>query len=76
MQRTWLAEAKTAVKVMIYMTLIVAALVMTYRKTNNLKSYKIAKLKFEIELENDIIKTIVTLCGGDPRRAAPLWNSS
>jgi hypothetical protein len=53
-----------------------AALVLAYKRINNIQSFKIAKLRFEIELENDIIKTIVTLCGGNPQKATLLWNSS
>ena len=30
-----------------------------YKKINNIKGHKIAKLRFKLELENDIIKTIV-----------------
>ncbi|ANE51007.1 IS4 family transposase [Flavisolibacter tropicus] len=70
------SRTENGIQVMIYMTLIVAALVIAYKKLNHISSYKIARLQFEIELENQIIKTIVTLCGGDPRKAAPLWNSS
>lgn len=70
------SRTENGIKVMIYMTMIVAVLIIAYKKLNGIDSYKIAKLQFEIELENQIIKTIVTLCGGDPRKAAPLWNSS
>lgn len=70
------SRTENGMKVMIYMTLIVAALLIAYKKTNNIPSYKIAKLRFEIELDNDIIKTIVSLCGGDPQKAPLLWNSS
>ena len=65
-----------AIRVMIYMTLILATLITVYRKTNKIESNKIAKLKFEIELDNMIIKEIVLMCGGDPSKAAHLWNSS
>ena len=53
------------IKVMMYMTLITAILIIAYRKLNSLSSYKIAKLKFSLELENIIIGQIVLLCGGD-----------
>jgi hypothetical protein len=70
------SRTENGIKVMIYMTLIVAALVLAYKEINNIRGYKIARLRFEIELENDIIKTIVTLCGGNPQKAPHLWNSS
>lgn len=62
--------------VMIYMTMILAILILVYKKLNNIKGYKIAKLKFEIELDNLLIKEIVLICGGNPNAAAHLWNSS
>jgi hypothetical protein len=63
-------------KVMIYMTMILATLILVYKKLNRLKGFKIAKLKFEIDLENSIIQQIVFLCGGNPNKAKHLWNSS
>ena len=64
------------IKVMIYMTMILAILILTYKKLNKIKGYKIAKLKFEIDLDNSIIKEIVKFCGGDPDKAKHLWNST
>jgi hypothetical protein len=69
------SRTENGMKVMIYMTLIVAILILAYKKLNSIKSYKIAKLKFEIELDNEMIKAIVLLCGGDPRRATHLFQS-
>ena len=59
--------------VMIYMTVILAVLMLVYKKLNGIKSYKIAKLNFEIELDNEMIKAIVILCGGNPDNAAHLF---
>jgi hypothetical protein len=67
---------ENGIKVMIYMTMILAILIIAYKKINRIKGFKIAKLKFEIELENEIIKTIVTLCGGDPGKAPHLFSSA
>ncbi len=64
------------IKVMIYMTMILAILILTYKKLNKIKGYKIAKLKVEIDLDNSIIKEIVVLCGGNPDKAKHLWNST
>lgn len=64
------------IKVMIYMTMILAILIIAYKKINKIKSFKIAKLKFEIELENEIIKTIVVLCGGNPGKAVHYFSSA
>ncbi|MFM7022870.1 MAG: hypothetical protein ACKOXB_07815 [Flavobacteriales bacterium] len=64
------------IKVMLYMTMIVAILILAYKKINNLKGYKIAKLKFEIEIDRLITKEIVVLCCGDPDKAPHLWNGT
>ena len=63
------------IKVMLYMTMILAILILAYKKLNKIKGYKIAKLKFEIDLDNSIIREIVLLCGGNPNLAKHLWNS-
>ncbi|MEO6452930.1 MAG: hypothetical protein ABIN97_02595, partial [Ginsengibacter sp.] len=67
---------ENGIKVMIYMTMILATLIIAYKKLNKLKGFKIAKLKFEIELETDIIKEIVIFCGGDPAKAPHLFSSA
>jgi len=54
------------IKVMLYMTLISSILLTVYKKANNLKGYKIPKMKFAQELEVLIIKDIVSRCGGNP----------
>lgn len=69
------SRTENGIKVMIYMTMILAVLILAYKKLNKIKGFKIAKLKFEIELENEVIKTIVILCGGNPEKAAHLFNS-
>lgn len=63
-----LSRTENGIKVMLYMTMIAAMLVLIYRKTNEMKGYKLAKLQFVNELEFSLIKEIVTLCGGDPAR--------
>ena len=67
---------ENAIKVMVYMTLILAILIIVYKKTNNINGFKIAKLKFEIELDKLMIKEIVKLCGGNPNKAKHLWSSA
>jgi len=69
------SRTKNGIEVMIYMTMIVAILILVYKKKNSIKGFKIAKLKFSIELENEIIKSIVILCGGNPSKAAHLFGS-
>jgi len=67
---------ENGIKVMIYMTMILATMLLVYKKINKIKGFKIAKLRFEIELENEIIKEIVILCAEDPTKAPRLFNSS
>ena len=64
---------ENGIKVMIYMTMILATLIIVYRKKNRMKGFKIPKLSFSIELENEIIKSIVILCVGDPLKAPHLF---
>ncbi len=66
---------ENGIRVMIYMTMILATLIIVYKKKNNMKGFKIAKLKFGIELNNEIIKSIVILCGGDPKYAKHIFGS-
>ncbi len=67
---------ENGIKVMIFMTMILAILIIAFRKLNNIQSLKIAKVKFEVELENDMMQAIVILCGGDPSKASYLWNKT
>lgn len=62
------SESENALKVMLYMSMITATLIIAYKKFNNLKGYKIPKLKFALELEEELIKQVVIICGGDPSK--------
>ena len=67
---------ENGIKVMLYMTMIVASLIIVYRKLNKIKSYKMARLQFEMELNDEMIKVIVRLCGGDPNKVPSLWKKT
>jgi hypothetical protein len=54
------------IKVMLYMTLILSILLITYKKMNNIKGYKIMKIQVSNELQNYLIREIVVLSGGNP----------
>jgi hypothetical protein len=56
---------RNGIEVMLYMTLIVAMLVLIYKHANNI-GYKTAKRRFTMEMRNMIIAMIVVECGGDP----------
>lgn len=70
------SRTENGIKVMIYMTLILAILIIAYKKHNKLSGYKIPKLKFAQELEASIIKEIVVLCGGQPSKMSHLFNDT
>jgi transposase len=54
------------IQVILYMTLIVAMLILIYKRANNV-GYKTAKRRFAMEIRDLAIQMIVTLCGGDPK---------
>jgi transposase len=57
---------KNGIKVMLYMTLIVAMLLLIYKKGNDI-GYKTAKRRFLMEVRELAIALIVIQCGGDPK---------
>ncbi len=67
--------SENGIKVMMYMTMIAAILLLLYKKQNAIEGYKIAKFCFVEELELEIIKEIVVFCGGDPSKS-PLLNNT
>ncbi|MBK5284790.1 MAG: IS4 family transposase [Bacteroidia bacterium] len=64
------------IRVMMYMTLITAILIIAFKKLNNLSSYKIAKLRLALELDSIMIEQIILLCGGNPQKFKILANDS
>jgi Transposase DDE domain len=67
--------SENGIQVMMYMSMIAALLLLLYKKENKFSGYKIAKYAFVEELELEIIKEIVLICGGDPAKSA-LFNTS
>jgi hypothetical protein len=65
----FISYKENGIKVMIYMTLIAAMLVLIYKKLNQIDGYKRAKRLFVEGLDTEIIRTIVILCGGDPDKS-------
>ena len=61
----FVSRTENGIRVMLYMTLILALLLIVYKVQNKISSYKIAKIRFRNELEMDIIKEIVILCNGN-----------
>lgn len=54
------------IQVMLYMMLIAAIILMVYIQQNQMKGFKIPKMKFCNELRDEILKHIIILCGGNP----------
>ena len=61
-----LSRDRNGIQVMLYVTLIAAALIMIFRRRNSITSYKIAKIRFVNQLYDDLTKIVIQLCGGDP----------
>lgn len=66
-------RSENGIKVMLYMTMIASILLLVYKKTNNLTGFKIMKLKFVHELEKELVKHFVRLCGGNPNMVNELF---
>jgi hypothetical protein len=62
----FISYSENGIKVMVYMTLIAAMLVLVYKKLNQISGYKRAKRLFVEGLDTEIVRTIVILCGGNP----------
>jgi hypothetical protein len=60
------SRSENGIHVMLYMTLITAMLLLLYKRLNKVTGYKIAKLKFINELDNELMKHIIIECNGDP----------
>jgi hypothetical protein len=67
-----LNRTENGIKVVMYVTMIVAILLAEYKKQKKLSGFKIPKKKFAQELENDILYSFVVLCKGDPAIAKKL----
>lgn len=67
-------RSENGIRVMLYATLIATTLLLVYKKKNNLNGYKIMKLKFVQELEKELVKNFVKMCGGDPKKVDNFLN--
>jgi hypothetical protein len=56
---------KNGIQVIMYMTLIVAMLILIYKHANKI-GYKTAKRRFKMEIRDLVISLIVIKCGGNP----------
>lgn len=60
-------RSENGIKVMLYVTMIAAILLLVYKKKNQLTGFKIMKQKFVQELEKYIVREIVFICGGSQK---------
>lgn len=60
-----LSRNENGIQVMLYMTLIAAMLISVYRSINAIEGFKIAKLWFISELDEEIMRIIVQMCQGN-----------
>jgi len=61
---------ENGIKILLYMTLILAMLILIYKKINEF-GYKTAKRRFAMELGDIIDDMLIVYCGGDPN--TPFW---
>lgn len=57
---------KNGIEIILYVTLIVAMLILIYKKGNNI-GYKTAKRRLKMEIRDMAISIIIIQCGGDPK---------
>lgn len=67
-----LNRTENGIRVVMYVTMVVAILLAEYKKQKKLSGFKIPKRKFAQELENDILYNFVILCKGDAEMAKKL----
>lgn len=60
------SRSQNGILVMLYMTLITAMLLLVYKQVNEVSGYKIAKIRFINELDQELLKEIIIACNGDP----------
>lgn len=68
-------RSENGIKVVLYVTMTAAILLIAYKKLNHLTGFKIAKQKFEQELETLILKEIIMMCGGNPELLATILST-
>ena len=65
-------NSENGIKVMVYMTLIFALLVLIYKKKNNMSGYKMVKHRMLLELQEEFYKFVIKMSGGSIKK----WEES
>lgn len=60
-----IGRSENAIRSVLHVTAIVAILILAFKKLNNISGYKIAKFRFKLELDFELVKEIVSITGGD-----------
>lgn len=63
-----IGRSENAIRTVLHNTVTVAILILAFKKLNNISSFKIAKFKFKLELDFELVKEIVSITGGDIAR--------
>ena len=61
-----ISRDENGILVMLYTLLIAAILILVFRQRNQIRSYKIAKIRFVDQLFDSIVKLVIERCGGNP----------
>jgi len=64
-----LNRSENGIRIILYVTMTAAMLLLHYKKEKMLKGFKIVKQKFAQHLERDIIYNLVIICEGNPKKA-------
>jgi hypothetical protein len=64
-----LNRSENGIRIILYVTMTAAILLLHYKKEKMLKGFKIVKQKFAQDLERDIIYNLVIICDGNPKKA-------
>ncbi len=70
-----ISRSENGVQVMLYVTMIAAILLTAYKKNNGLVGYKIPRQKLAQELERELTKHMIFLCGGDPNKLDDIFTN-
>ena len=69
-------RSENGIKVVMYVTMIASILLIAYKKEYELSGYKIAKQQFAQELEIEVIKQLIQVCGGNPELLKDILESN
>ena len=69
-----LNRTENGIKVVLYVTMIAGVLLEAYKRSNKMSWYKIAMLKFVAEVEEEMVKELIRMYGGNPEKLYDVLN--